>query len=73
MLQVNGIKSAFWDEESSIATIQYDNKLIKFSLIKKLFTSSNKIPDQYKVQLQPGNTFLISGILPNNSSKRKNK
>lgn len=72
MLQVNGIRSAFWDNESSITTVQYDNKLIKLSLIKKLFTSNKNIPEQYKVQQLTNNTFLISGLFPNNSSKSKN-
>lgn len=73
MLQVKGIRSAFWDNESGIATVQYDNKLIKLSLIKKLFTSNQNIPEQYKVQQLFNNTFLISGIFPNSSSKSKNK
>jgi hypothetical protein len=73
MLLVNGIRSAFWDNESGIATVQYDNKLIKLPMIKKLFTSNKNIPEQYKVQQLSGNTLLISGILPNNSSKSKNK
>ena len=73
MLQVNGIRSAFWDNESRIATVQYDNKLIRLSLIKKLFTSNKDIPEQYKAQQLLENTLILSGILQNNSSKRKNK
>ena len=73
MLQVNGIRSAFWDNESGVATVQYDNKLIRLSLIKKLFTSNKDIPKQYKAQQLLENTLILSGILQNNSSKRKNK
>jgi hypothetical protein len=65
MLQVKGIRSAFWDDGSNIATVQYDSKLLKLSFIKILFTMNDKIPEQIKVKEEGNNALVIYNIVQN--------
>lgn len=48
--QTEGIKSAYWDNESSILTVQYNSKLIELSAIKSFFFSNQSLAINNKTQ-----------------------
>lgn len=35
--KAEGVRSAYWDDDSNILTVQYDNKLVQLSAIKNFF------------------------------------
>ena len=41
--QAEGIKSAYWDETSSIATVQYNHNIIQLSAIKDFFLNNQPL------------------------------
>lgn len=50
--QAEGIKSAFWDSESHLLTVQYNNKLIRLSSIKDFFLNNQSLATAKETQRQ---------------------
>lgn len=50
--QAEGIKSAFWDSESHLLTVQYNNKLIRLSSIKEFFLNNQSLATAKENQKQ---------------------
>jgi hypothetical protein len=50
--QAEGIKSAFWDSDSHLLTVQYNNKLIKLSSIKYFFVDNQSFETASENQKQ---------------------
>lgn len=47
-IKTKGIKSAYWDVNVAILTVQYNEKLISLSSIKSLFASEMLLPEKLK-------------------------
>ena len=50
--QAEGIKSAFWDSESHLLNVQYNNKLIELSSIKGFFLNNQSLATARENQKQ---------------------
>lgn len=50
--QAEGIKSAYWDENSNVLTVQYNNKLVTLTVIKRFFVNNQPLASIRKSQKQ---------------------
>jgi len=49
--QNEGIRSAYWDDESSVLTVQYNDRLVELSAIKNFFLNHEYLVQTNKVEI----------------------
>lgn len=69
--KAEGVRSAYWDDDSNILTVQYDDKLVQLSAIKNFFLKNQSFSVLQQEQRQRINPVFVYLINPYSKTSKR--